>query len=237
MDNLSDLLAYIITKLVDMDCAFGKTKLVKLLYLIDVETYKVKSRTFSGINWIFYHYGPYAFEIDEALKQLEIDIPQENVKTYSGFNAKIFKPYKSLTSNFEESTGFQKMLVDRVLETWGPEDLNTLLSYVYFHTEPMENAVRNAKLDFSTIQRPSREMNRIIVTKEDVIKSGWNGRDKFIKAMEKHVNSTNLYPKPRFDAIFLNGLSNMDIEDTFPLITGEVEIDEETKKEIHHGSA
>ena len=137
MTSLTDLIKYIISKLVDMDSSYGKTKLVKLLYLVDIEHYRLRGQTLTGLDWVFYYYGPYAFQIDEALKQLELDIPQEDTKTTSGHKAKVFRPSRDLSSDFEESSGLEKSVVDRVTETWGLEELNTLLNHVYFHTEPM----------------------------------------------------------------------------------------------------
>jgi len=45
----------------------GKTRLIKLLYLLDIENYKSYQRIFTELDWIFYKYGPYAFEIEKFL--------------------------------------------------------------------------------------------------------------------------------------------------------------------------
>ena len=75
---LRHLISHTVTELTDMGAGFGKTKLVKLLYLMDVENYRRRQETISGLEWCFYHYGPYAFEIDSALNELSFDIPQES---------------------------------------------------------------------------------------------------------------------------------------------------------------
>ena len=139
--DIRKLIAYVISKLTDMEVSFGKTKLVKLLYLIDLEFYRLYSRKLTEFEWIFCHYGPYAYAIDDVLKQLDLDIPQEVVVTAAGHKANIFKFPKHLTAEFEDSSSsLQKSVVDRILNEWGPEELNPLLSYVYFHTEPMKDA-------------------------------------------------------------------------------------------------
>jgi hypothetical protein len=230
MNSLSDLIAYVITKLNDMEVSFGKTKLIKLLYLIDVETYKISLHTLTGLNWIFYHYGPYAFEVDDALKQLELDIPQEDVKTSSGYKAKIFKPSRYLFSEFEKSTVFEKMLVDRVLGTWGPVDLNILLNYVYFHTEPMENAVRGSILDFSTVQRSPPIRPAVVLNVDSKVHEQL--RQRFLQASQKRASSKRLEPRPRFDNLFIRAFSNLYAEEHFMVSPGDVEIKQESKKEI-----
>ena len=43
-----------------------------------------------------------------------------------------------------------------VLKRWGARTTSGILDYVYFHTEPMEQGMRNQPLDFSLIptERP-----------------------------------------------------------------------------------
>jgi hypothetical protein len=86
MYQLNDIVEYVMSKLVDIRASFGKTKLVKLLYLIDIESYRRYSRRLTGLDWLFYHYGPYALEIDQALKQIDLIIPQEDTITTSPFD-------------------------------------------------------------------------------------------------------------------------------------------------------
>ena len=48
-----------------------RTKLVKLLYLIDLEYWKKREKTFTGLNYISYYYGPYSEEIIDAIQKLQ----------------------------------------------------------------------------------------------------------------------------------------------------------------------
>jgi hypothetical protein len=171
-----------------MEVSFGKTKLVKLLYLIDVEYQRRFSRKLTGLDWVFYHYGPYSPAIDEILKQIDLDIPQEDVVTASGHPAKIFKPSKYIDSEFEYSTGAAKPIVDRVINQWGFEELNPLLSYVYFHTEPMMDANRGDSLDFSKITRqiPERKQVSVQIPKEQIERM----RAKFRQTKEYHLSQS-----------------------------------------------
>ena len=152
---LRHLITHVIAQLTDAGVGFGKTKLVKLLYLIDVENYRIHRTTVSGLEWRFYHYGPYAFEIDDALKDLEFDIPQDSVTTGTGHKATIFRSNRELRPRLGEHLPSSRELrvVNTVIRDWGEIELNLLLNHVYFYTEPMKHAERGDVLDFSTIQR------------------------------------------------------------------------------------
>ena len=45
-----------------------------------------------------------------------------------------------------------KRCVDRIVEQWALDSLPTILDYVYFETEPMQDAKRGEYLDFSKIR-------------------------------------------------------------------------------------
>ena len=212
-----------------MEIGFGKTKLVKLLYLIDVEYQRLYSHKLTELEWIFYHYGPYAFALDDVLKQLDIDIPQEKAVTASGNRAKIFKPIKEIHSEFENSSDVKKYLVDRVIDQWGLEELNPLLSYVYFHTEPMQDAHRGDILDFSKIIHPLAK-NKLVylqIPKEQQ----QDMRKKFKQIKEHHTNvlHKSLNPEPRFDNVFMDGFLNIEISEQYGISTGEIDISNDAK--------
>jgi hypothetical protein len=211
-----------------MEASFGKTKLVKLLYLIDVEFFRSFSRQLTNIEWIFYHYGPYAFSLEQTFSELDLDIPQEDVFTASGAKAKIFRLEKHITSDLENSTGADKIIIDRVIKSWGYSDLNPLLSYVYFHTEPMITAERGESLDFSKIKKlpaGKPEVIRLPLEFTQEIK------ERFLRYKASRAKSMvrELDPKPRFDGTFLEGLNHMDMEELAQLPNGEITIDEESK--------
>ena len=65
---LRHLITHLVVELRDMDAGFGKTKLVKLLYLIDVENWRRSRKTLTGLEWNFYHYGPTHSRLTTRLK-------------------------------------------------------------------------------------------------------------------------------------------------------------------------
>lgn len=66
----------------------GTTKLVKLFYLIDVEYFKYHQKTLTGVPWIFYHYGPFANELIDAVQNTDgIEPTQEEFGDYKSFKS------------------------------------------------------------------------------------------------------------------------------------------------------
>ncbi len=231
--DIRNLIAYVISKLTDMEASFGKTKLVKLLYLIDLEFYRLYSRKLTEFEWIFYYYGPYADAIDDVLKQLDLDIPQEVVVTATGHKANIFKFPKYLTTEFEDkSSNLQKSVVDRILNEWGPEELNPLLSYVYFHTEPMQDAQRGEILDFSKISHPSLQTVKRIVRIPEEQTQNLRGKFKEIKDYRLRSIYQSLNPKPRFDDVFMHSLASLESDEQYFVPEGEIKIDNDFIEQV-----
>ena len=210
-----------------MEISFGKTKLVKLLYLIDVENYRRRRNILSGLEWRFYHYGPYAFEIADALESLSLDIPQESFKTEQGHKAIVFRPNRNLHSMLGKRVRSSELsLVNGIINEWGDVELNPLLNHVYFYTEPMKNAKRGEVLDFSTIQR-RKTLGKV----PDVqLPSGrlneYRARFKEVKAKR---SQRTLHPTPRFDKVYMDGLARMNGEERAGIPLGDVHISEDMK--------
>ena len=149
---LRELIRYIVIKVLDQEGMLGTTRLVKLLYLIDVEYYRRHRKPLTDLKWLFYRYGPYAFEVPDVLHSLDLDLPQDDVALGGGRIAHIFRPSYLPEVNIEGLVSTSdNMLIDKIIDEWALEDLNRLLSHVYFDTEPMRGARVGQALDFSTI--------------------------------------------------------------------------------------
>ena len=229
---LRHLIAHVIMKLNDTGIGFGKTKLVKLLYLIDVENYRIRRTTISGLEWRFYHYGPYAFEIDDVLRELELDIPQDEVRTGKGHKAIVFRLSRELRPRLNDHLPSSRELriVNTVIRDWGETELNPLLNHVYFYTEPMKHAERGDVLDFSTIQRrrPGRTTAHEASMPSDRLDEF---RARLQEAKSKRVRRP-LNPAPRFDSVYRTALARMAEEEASVALIGTVEIPEEVKERL-----
>lgn len=233
-NKLSDLIVYMAYSLREQDEA-GRAKLVKLLYLVDVEYYRRWAETLTGLRWVFYHYGPYAPAIDQAIDSLGLDIQEESVSVSLASRTGILDVPEHLYNEAEKQlTSQEKNLTNRILDAWALEDLNPLLSYVYFHTEPMSNAIRGQELDFSGINRTQMSMTRSEhmnpTIPEDVLK-GYKERLKERKALAGE-RKVSLKTPPRLDAVYQDAMERMSRQEGVSLPVGEIELTEDAKRQV-----
>lgn len=150
-ENLRNSVSYILLRAQDLDLDIGKTKLIKILYLLDVENYRCHQRMHTELNWIFYKYGPYAFELEEFLRN--IGVAEEGIALGGG---RVFLKLGIESEDDVEIDLERKAVLDNLLEDWGDASLGELLDYVYFDTEPMMGAqTRGEALDFNSVKPQS----------------------------------------------------------------------------------
>ena len=138
------------------------TRLVKLLYLADVEWRRIhEGEPIANLTWKFLHFGPYANELADLLGGPETEVKElEHGKEGRRFN---FADQGGEATLPDEVVS----LVRRLVNKWGDAPLNKLLDHVYFDTEPMENAKRYELLDFSglvpspSVKRPLFNQSKI----------------------------------------------------------------------------
>lgn len=138
------LIAYVVARSRDRQITLTTTKLVKLLYLIDVGRVRSRGNLLTGYRWVFFHYGPYAFELIDTLEEMagsELVVETWNRST-------LYRAAPGATDGDDWNAG-TKSLVDHVVADFAGLELNDLLDWVYFHTGPMQNAVRGRPLDMS----------------------------------------------------------------------------------------
>jgi hypothetical protein len=214
--DTADLLKYLIAESRERDLPLVKTALVKLLYLADVEAVRRGLPRPSSVQWIYYKYGPYAFEIEDTIRHLVgFEIDEMARISASGYR---YQTYRMPESTQLTLTPEEKALMNSVIERWAGQSLEELLNYVYFDTEPMLVAEWGQPLDFSVIPRRERRME----LKEHVLRQGgkeaverlqelkirfWRAQE---AAQRQRVRPT---PAPRYDDTFRQALKVMDEED------------------------
>ncbi len=155
---VDNLIPAIVTWVVAHDSYATKTKLLKLLYLFDVEYYRQHRRTFTGFEWKFFHLGPWAAAYDPALSGLVAHgILLEQRSSSSEYDTAFYKPGERVETRRAVTTVKDESILLEVLKRWGALTTGEILNYVYFQTEPMEAGIRNQPLDFSLIstERPA----------------------------------------------------------------------------------
>jgi hypothetical protein len=122
------------------------TRLTKLMYLAELEYFRQKRERLTDLKWIFYLYGPYPLALKHVLGEPEIETNEWQTGKTSRHIVRDEEVFLGAKADFD-----LEAIVGRIVKEWGDADLNQLLDYVYFETEPMQNVKRGDVLDFSTV--------------------------------------------------------------------------------------
>lgn len=211
--GVKTLIPAIASYVTEQESYLTKTKLLKLLYLFDVEYYRIHRETFSGFRWKFFHLGPWTNEFEAVLDDLVAEgVLIESLSSKPEFETKFYKS--------SETVGIDKLFIDYkdeaalrlILSRWGDSSTGEILDHVYFRTEPMEHGVRNEPLDFTVIaeQAPPR-----------YVKSSSGKTPKEIEVLRKKFReqtalwigqkkSSFAFTPPRYDTEFFEAMSKLD---------------------------
>jgi hypothetical protein len=206
------LIAAVVTLVVDQGSYVTKTKLLKLLYLFDVEYYRVHRQIFTRFSWKFFHLGPWAAEFDPTLDGMVIRGALVQQRSNSDFETAFFKPAERFDPRAPFDNGKDESILRSVLKRWGSRSTGEILDYVYFQTAPMEAGIRNAPLDFSVIQpeQPSvYSRSSSGKTKSEIEKL----RAKFQEEQARRnasQGSAHAFTPPRYDDEYLDAMAKLE---------------------------
>ena len=140
------LILYLVDQLQDMEAPVSTVRLVKYLYLIDLEYYRRNYQTLTGIDWIRYKYGPYFYAWGDAIKATGLNLEVEEVSTEYG-PGKIYRVFDE--HKIDDILNFStEQLARRILKEWCLEDRDVILEHVY-NTMPVKYAQFGKQLDFT----------------------------------------------------------------------------------------
>ena len=154
-----DIIRYIVWYATENDIRLTTNRLVKFIYLADL--YHARSKagmTLTGFPWRFIYYGPYCKEAMQCIEQVVSEglICKNTYDSYFGEE----KEYNIFTCKDKDPERIEELIPLGVL---GPiqkaicrlgDDTPQLLDYVYYDTEPMEDAKKGDLLDFSKALKP-----------------------------------------------------------------------------------
>jgi hypothetical protein len=211
--NLAVLIPAVLTYVRDRGGFATKTKLLKLLYLLDIEAFRKEKATLTGFNWIFYKYGPWATEYDEELGRLK---DSGLITLRDGDRPDLDTVFVDAVEPVQLSNAFPVVLEEihtrRIIESWADRPTGELLDYVYFHTAPMREARRGEALDFSAVltEEPAPEYKRTRSTDEDSERK--RKRGEFRKSVQEGCKDQRepYFIKPRYDADFWRAIEILD---------------------------
>ena len=131
-----------------------KTKLLKLLYLFDIEYFRLHGKIFTGLDWKFFHLGPWTSQFDPVLAELVQSgaVVQEPLHLPE-FDVAVLHAARPVELSEALDDVKDEIQLNRILMDWTTRSTGELLDYVYFRTEPMEHAIRNERLDFSFVSQ------------------------------------------------------------------------------------
>ncbi|MCA9423262.1 MAG: hypothetical protein KC592_19740 [Nitrospira sp.] len=209
---LEQLIPAIATYAKDKDIRLSKTKLLKLLYLFDVEYYRQHGATFTGFQWKFFHLGPWTNEYDPILEGLvrsgALLAKPYSTGEYEGCN---YEPVEECDFSPIFPRVKDEMALRNILSVWAEKSLGEILDHIYFRTEPMEQGIRNAPLDFSLIPsqspEPYRRSSSGKTSKELAHRRKQFGQKQ--KEFRQLQNASFEFTPPRFDEEFYQALSKL----------------------------
>jgi len=127
-----------------------RTKLVKLLYLIDLYYAKSKKRSLTGLTYRSYYFGPYSGQIINAINKLKgYEIEEYSNISLDGREYYLYRPGMNPrweappTLKYEEERA-----IDKVISEHGNKSLDEILKYVY-NTAPYKNCKKGRPIVFN----------------------------------------------------------------------------------------
>jgi len=134
-----NLVLYLAQKAQEEGVFLGITRLIKMVYLVDLAYAENYGETYTGYDWIFHHYGPYAREVEEAVKDFITEEKADNLTirriNYTGLQVQVPPEVKELA--------------DDVFGSWARASLDDLLDYVYSSLPMRAVSCRGEKLNLT----------------------------------------------------------------------------------------
>lgn len=206
------------------DCELGDIHIIKYLYLADLShAYRSNGETLTGIQWKFYHFGPYSTEAYMSIEPALLAIGANKKK--------ITTEYSEDFHRWSVKNCFQKMqqhdCIDEIslIEIQGlvkkfGADTASLLHYTYT-TEPMLSASPNDILHF-----PKEKRKHIAHTRSAEVKKTTKQIKKekekvtaikavFKEKLRKKIDELNkkksaCFKIPRYDEVFFAGVDALE---------------------------
>lgn len=191
--DLRAIIAYIVARSLDRGITLTQTKLVKLLYLVDVDRAASRAKPLTGLRWVFFHYGPYALELPETLSRME----GSEIITRRYGDAILYSFAPGAPSGDDWVAPAQRC-VDRVVARFAALEQNELLNHVYFHTGPMIGAKRGEPLDLARAADYKEPQRRAALRPPAAPPDVRERLEKWREATSKRLAPVELDPPGRF---------------------------------------
>lgn len=208
---LAELITAVVSYVTEHDGYMTKTKLLKLLYLFDVEFYRAHGKTFTGFQWKYFHLGPWTKEFDPLLEGLVArGALTEQLVEKPDYDAKFLRAQESGNLKTVFADIRDELLLRNLLDLWGPSPTSEILDYVYFRTEPMEHGIRNEPLDFTRVLPQLPETYKRPASKATAGEIKALRREFSRKVAEKLPAKAFKFTAPKYDEEFQAAMEKLD---------------------------
>lgn len=68
--SIEDALSLVVEVAKREEVTLTKTRLVKLMYFLDLRSWEESGRVVTGVEWIWHHYGPYSWTLEECVDRM-----------------------------------------------------------------------------------------------------------------------------------------------------------------------
>lgn len=206
------LFAAIASYAVEHGSSVTKTKLLKLLYLFDVEFYRVHRNIFTGFSWKFFHLGPWASEYDSTLDG--VIASDALLEQFGKYNTTYYRSPEYVDTAALRWSTRDEAILRGVLRRWATAQTSEILDYVYFDTEPMQNAIRNELLDFSMISETQPLVYKRTgsgVSAKEIARKRQIFQQKYAQMAANR--EAFFFAPPRYDEEFARAIATMETEE------------------------
>jgi len=210
--DLQRLIQAILSRVHEREGSVTKTKLLKYLYLFDLEAFHRQGRTITGFDWVFHLYGPWAPQYD----RLYTDLVKGGVmRVTPGTRPDLDTEFISATRRVElqevvDDTGLE-LAFRHIVDDWADRRLGEMLDYVYFHTEPMLEARRGERLDFGQPTGPREPLTLSDRPRED--RRRVDDLRRRVASRRPAETAPGRFTPPRYDAAYFDALHTISEDD------------------------
>lgn len=146
MNNKIRSLIHYIIKYYPYSDDLSKTRITKLVYLIDWEMVCVHNRQLTPIEWYFDHYGPYVSDVlDVADEDEDISITK-TISAYGGTKYIVEAKYDKNELSYQDLDSDEIEIINKIIENTKQLTWNEFIDYVY-NTAPVKKTERYNNLD------------------------------------------------------------------------------------------
>ena len=216
------------------DRELGPIHFLKYVYLADLAHYSSTGNGFTGADWRFYKFGPWAQEVFDRVEPALLSIDANKKQIESKYSKDDFirwqLPHPEVVDELNEQIPHViAAAVKRAIHQFS-NDTPSLLHHVYL-TEPMLRAAPGEQLDFEILEKPKREPDKVAEESRTLSKTALrkrkeklNQRKTEIRAnldkSKSSIDKPKKFTPPRYDEVFNVGVEWIDSlagEDLEPL--------------------